>query len=83
MSVVEMTGQRFGRLVVLRREYVDSRKAWWLCKCDCGASHVVEGGRLRSGTTRSCGCLRAEIAAERMREIGRNGRRREHERAAV
>lgn len=80
MSVIEMAGKRFGRLVVLRRAYVDSRKAWWLCKCDCGASHVVEGRRLRSGTTRSCGCLRAEIAAERMHEIGRRPKRKEDKR---
>lgn len=77
MSVIEMAGKRFGRLVVLRREYVDSRRAWWLCKCDCGASHAVEGTQLRRGNTRSCGCLRAEIAAERMREIGRRPKRKE------
>ena len=77
MSVIEMAGKRFGRLVVLRRAYVDSRKAWWLCKCDCGASHVVEGTHLRRGITRSCGCLRAELATERMREIGRRPKRKE------
>lgn len=77
MSVVEMAGQRFGRLVVQKRAYGESRRALWLCKCDCGASAVVEGQRLRRGYTRSCGCLRAEIAAEKMRAIGRRTKRKE------
>ena len=77
MSVIEMAGKRFGRLVVLRRAYVDSRKAWWLCKCDCGASLVVVGTHLRRGITRAWGCRRAEIAAERMRQIGSRPKRKE------
>lgn len=60
---VDLTGQRFGRLTVLK----DSgnrldRKVVWLCMCDCGQETLVRSTRLRKGTTRSCGCLRRENA---------------------
>lgn len=58
----DLTGQRFGRLTVIRRD--DSRKkaAYWLCVCDCGNEKVVQSCHLRSGATVSCGCLHMENA---------------------
>lgn len=38
-------------------------RAQWLCRCQCGAESVVQAGHLRTGRSRSCGCLRAELAA--------------------
>lgn len=56
-----MTGQRFGRLTVLRRAGVTSqRQAKWLCKCDCGNECIVCRTCLVKGLTRSCGCLNIE-----------------------
>ena len=65
--VVELTGRRFGRLVVLHRapRRPDGR-ARWVCRCVCGRESVVDGKSLRSGNTRSCGCLSADKASERM-----------------
>lgn len=34
----------------------NEKRTYWLCKCDCGNETVVEGGNLRSGHTKSCGC---------------------------
>lgn len=58
---IDLTGHRFGRLLVIR-EYgrADGGSVLWLCKCDCGAEVVVRSGDLRSGDTKSCGCLRRE-----------------------
>lgn len=63
-KVKDLTGQRFGRLVVLREGnrildggYAMSHKARWICRCDCGNETVVIGENLRQGNTRSCGCL--------------------------
>lgn len=63
--IKDMTGQEFGRLVV--RSYVGNNKrdlAIWRCACtgpDCKGREVdVLGAALRSGNTRSCGCLHAE-----------------------
>ena len=67
--VKDLTGQRFGRLVVLSRDsrgdYISSgiRRIAWKCKCDCGGEITVIGGNLTSGMTKSCGCLRREKAA--------------------
>ena len=54
---VDLTGQRYGKLTVLKpAENVGPRTAW-LCRCDCGGQAVVLTYRLRSGHTSSCGCL--------------------------
>ena len=55
---IDRTGQRYGRLVAL--EYVAPAK--WRCVCDCGTQTVVANGQLRAGKTKSCGCLRKELA---------------------
>lgn len=63
-AVIDLTGKRFGRLLVLRRDTYTDDQAYWVCQCDCGNITSVMGGSLRNGLTRSCGCLRAENAAE-------------------
>jgi hypothetical protein len=70
-GMVDLTGQRFGRLTVLRFAGIDKhRNALWLCRCDCGEERVVIGANLRSGHTTSCKCLQQERAAQRMRAVG-------------
>ena len=59
----DLTGQRFGRLIVKGLARVDnSRDACWECICDCGNALTVTSSHLTLGHTRSCGCLRAEIS---------------------
>lgn len=53
---LELTGQRYGRLVVLRQAENIGKRTAWLCRCDCGIEVVVRTDRLRSGHTTSCGC---------------------------
>lgn len=62
----DLTGQRFGRLVVLGRtdDHINpggSHVIMYRCKCDCGNETIVRGGYLRIGKTRSCGCKKLEI----------------------
>lgn len=58
-ALKDLTGQQFGRLVVLRRNGSDKHKnAMWLCRCDCGNECNVVGASLWRGDTRSCGCYR-------------------------
>lgn len=60
-----LAGLKFGRLSVI--EYMGPNKfraATWLCRCDCGTDTVVTAGQLKSGGTRSCGCLQREKARE-------------------
>jgi len=64
----DLTGMKFGRLTVLCRAedrvYKDGRKRIaWNCRCDCGNTKEVLGENLKSGYTKSCGCLQKEKAA--------------------
>ena len=57
----DMTGLRFGRLIVLNREPNIDGHTMWRCKCDCGKIKIAEAYSLRSGKTKSCGCLSLEM----------------------
>ena len=62
MGKRDLTGQRFGKLTVLRRADAlqDGKPAGdrWLCRCDCGGTATVLGANLVRGHTKSCGCLK-------------------------
>jgi len=60
-KVIDLTNQRFGRLVVLQREGTQCGSATWLCECDCGNKTIVNGHNLRRGLIVSCGCKRATV----------------------
>lgn len=57
---IDLTGMRFGRLVVIREAGRKNGHVAWLCRCDCGKEVVVSGDSLRNGRTQSCGCLQLE-----------------------
>ena len=58
-SFIDLTGKRFGKLVVVERTDSKNRRTMFLCKCDCGNSKIVRSELLISGKTKSCGCLAA------------------------
>lgn len=54
---LDLTGQRFGRLVVIEETDKRANKSVvWKCKCDCGNEYEVSSKNLRTGSTKSCGC---------------------------
>lgn len=62
-SYEDLTGRRFGKLVVIKRvdDWIGAnghRHIQWECVCDCGNHVVVKGASLRSGYNKSCGCFR-------------------------
>lgn len=61
----DLTGRRFGRLVVLHRDdnKPKSHGAYWVCRCDCGNIVSVISQSLTSGNTKSCGCLKSELTS--------------------
>lgn len=69
---IEMMGKRFGRLVVIEEaERHISGHARWICKCDCGNTTTpIIGDDLRSGKTRSCGCLHKEQLSDVRKKHG-------------
>jgi hypothetical protein len=56
-----MTGQQFGRLTVTSFWGRRGKNSYWRCRCQCGNETIARSGELRSGHTKSCGCLRAEF----------------------
>ena len=55
---LNLDGQRFGRLVAVRREKHSNYTAtFYLCKCDCGCEKLIRAAALRAGRVLSCGCL--------------------------
>lgn len=69
MKRKDITGQKFGRLTVVRYEgAAKNGNATWLCQCDCGQRTIVDGYRLRKGATTSCGCYRREVMREAIRK---------------
>lgn len=77
MKVVDITGQRFGRLTAIKRVGSDGHSALWLCGCDCGNEKIVTLSHLKQGT-KSCGCLAIEISPERGRKSHIGDRTRKH-----
>lgn len=61
----DLTGQRFGRLVVQKYDKTKEETTWWLCKCDCGNEVSVRSYSLKNGDTKSCGCYKSEVTSER------------------
>lgn len=70
-KLIDLTGQRFGRLVVIERadNSADGR-ARLLCRCDCGQSKTVLGEHLKKGRTKSCGCAKSESSSKRFKKHG-------------
>ena len=63
--IIDMTGERFGKLIVLYRVGSTSKgKAVWHCKCECGNEVDVLGYYLRCGDTQSCGCLKKQHSSK-------------------
>ena len=58
--IKNLVGQRFGRLVVIKRLENQKHRVRWLCQCDCGNVTEKQGDALKSGKSRSCGCIRTE-----------------------
>lgn len=66
--VSDITGKIFGRWTVLRfsRRAEIGWSKFWVCRCECGIQREVIGGNLKSGFTKSCGCLKKEMREKRI-----------------
>lgn len=69
----DLSNKRFSRLKVLElyrrgmRAGTTNHDSLYLCRCRCGNEIVVRSGSLKSGNTRSCGCLKSELLAKRVK----------------
>lgn len=71
-TLIDLTGRRFTRWTVQRRtatpSHVKNPLPYWECRCDCGTVAAVSGSNLRSGVSRSCGCLGRKRPDRRIHE---------------
>lgn len=72
-AFIDMSGRRFGRLLVIGRAANSGRGVRWECQCDCGQRKVVPGDSLRCGKSKSCGCLQRETTAARNKTLTKHG----------
>lgn len=82
---IDLIGQRFGRLVVVKIDHKDKREngngsvVYWQCLCDCGNTKVIRGSDLKSMLVKSCGCLLSEDLIGRkfgrLTVIGKTGKK--------
>lgn len=62
---VDLTGQKFNRLTVIKRAKNIGKSTAWYCSCDCGTRDViVTSDNLKHGNVKSCGCLKRETSAK-------------------
>ena len=75
-NLIDLTGRRFGRFVVVERDGSDRfKRAMWKCRCDCGEVRVVHGFNLTNGNSKSCGCLKVQKTILRSTSHGKRGSR--------
>ena len=62
-ALVDLTGRRFGDVIVISRAESKNKNSAWLCRCDCGNTFIASAPNLKSGKTKTCGCgvIRAVI----------------------
>lgn len=54
----DAVGEKHGRLTIFAFSHCKNQKSYWLCRCDCGNKKTASVGALRSGSIKSCGCLK-------------------------
>lgn len=69
MKKLDLTKQKFGRLLVIAPSNSINGRTAWECKCDCGTIKIVKTDELRNGDTKSCGCLNNEQRSARAKDM--------------
>ena len=60
MRMLDLTGERYGKLIVICFVKKENKQRYWFCSCDCGKTKNASVQSLRAGNTKSCGCLQIE-----------------------
>ena len=63
-KLIDLTGKRYGQMVVKGIGHKGKRGWHWICLCDCGREFVACGGDIRAGDTSSCGCYKIKRTKE-------------------
>lgn len=66
----DLTGKKFGRLTVLKKDGKENGNQMYLCQCECGNTVRVYHSNLTRGLSKSCGCLQKEETSKRFTKHG-------------
>jgi hypothetical protein len=69
-KIVDLTGKRFGRLIITKKAFSKNGRMFWNCLCSCGTEKAINGKDLRHGSVNSCGCLRREVTSTKFKTHG-------------
>ena len=72
-KLIDMLGTKYGRLTIVSRAKNTETRSVWNCVCDCGNTLSVQGKKLRSGHTKSCGCIRKETSSKQGKANAKHG----------
>ena len=72
-TILDISGQRFSRLLVIEFYERKGLQSIFKCKCDCGNIAFASSNNLKKGTTRSCGCLQRDMIRDASTTHGKSG----------
>lgn len=55
------SGEKYGKLTVIKYEYTKDDKKFYSFKCDCGKEKIIQAGRVKRGAISSCGCSNSSV----------------------
>lgn len=81
-NLIDITGNRYGRLEVIGFSHTESHRGYWICKCECERIVILRKDHFAYPYShqKSCGCLHSESSSARMKALHEK-RRKERERA--
>lgn len=73
---INIAGLKFGRLIAIKPcGKTNAGNILWICNCECGNETIVPTQHLKSGNTKSCGCLNSELVSKRFTKTGESNHR--------
>ena len=70
-KLIDLTGKKFGKLTVIKRDENSKRPVKWVCKCECGNECITAGDLLKKGRSISCGCIKKQYKDLTLEKFGR------------
>ena len=71
MHLIDLSGEKYGRLTILCRAENKNGRTRWLCEYDCGSLVEVSGNDMRMGKVQSCGCIKTECCRAKSKKAGK------------
>jgi len=62
---LDLVGQKFNRLKIIKFAYMKNTRSYWLCKCECGNEKVICGTYIKQNRIKSCGCSKKLLVGKK------------------